>query len=60
MSVRVGDKAVSRVILGGLDQKIMVGAVLVHSGVPFGFSLWKTNTQIWRFGTQRVISPVRT
>lgn len=29
-------------------------------GVPAGFALWKTDTQTWRFGTQRAISPART
>jgi len=30
-----------------------------NGGAPFGFSLWKTGTQTWRFNTQRAISPSR-
>ena len=29
-------------------------------GVPAGYSLWKSGTQVWRFGAQRAISPSRT
>jgi hypothetical protein len=40
----------------GLGSVVTLNA---GNGVPVGFSLWKSSAQVWRFSTQRAISPAR-